>query len=46
MGCVFIVVFVVCRSTCVSSGGVCKLGVRVAWLCMHMIDVSEGSTYW
>jgi hypothetical protein len=37
---------VVCSSTCASSWGVCKVVVGLVWLCMHIIDVSDGSTYW
>ena len=27
-----------------SSTGVCMFVVRLLWLCMHIIDVSDGST--
>ena len=43
IGCVFIFVYVVCWTIRVSDG-VCRLGVRLVWLCMHIIDVSEDST--
>ena len=36
---------VVCFSACISSRGVCRLGVGFVWLIMHIIDVSDGSTY-
>ena len=29
----------------VSSRGVCKVIVGLYWQCMHIIDVSDGSTY-
>ena len=35
---------VICFSTCASSCGVCKLGTSFVWLCMHIIDTSDGST--
>ena len=38
-------VLVVCSSICVSSRGVCRFVVGLVWLCMHIIDVSDGSTY-
>ena len=38
-------VLVVYSSTCVSSYGVCKFVVGLVWLCMHIIDVSDDSTY-
>ena len=45
MGSVFIFVFVVCCSTCASSwGGGCRVGTRLVWLCMQIIEVSDGST--
>lgn len=46
MGCVFNSIFVVCCSTCTSSRGVCRLGVRLVWLCMQNIDVGDSFTYW
>ncbi len=39
-------VFVVCFRTCCSVCGVWTFGVRVVWLCIQMIDVSDGSVYW
>jgi hypothetical protein len=45
MGKVSMCVLMVCSSTCASSCGVLKFVVRLVWLCMHNIVVSEGSTY-
>lgn len=40
--CVLSVFFRIFCSFC----GVCKFIVRCIWLCMEIIDVSDGSTYW
>ena len=39
--CVLVVFFRTCYNLC----GVCKFVVGFTWLCMQMIDVSDGSTY-
>ena len=46
MGWVSMCVFVNCCNICFSVCGVRTFGLSVAWLCMHMIDVSAGSSYW
>ena len=45
MGKVAMCVLVVCSSISASSCGVLKFVVRLVWLCMHNIVVSEGSTH-
>ena len=46
MGYVSMCVFVMCFRTCCSACGVCKFVMGCVWLCMYIIDVSDGSTYW
>lgn len=46
MGWVSMRVFIVWSRVCFNMCGVWVLGVRVVWLCMHISDVSDGSTYW
>ena len=43
---VFICVLVVGSRIFVSSCGVRKFVVGLLWLCMHIINVNDGSTYW
>ena len=45
MGWVSMCVFVACFRTCCSSFRVWTFVVGFAWLCMQMIDVSDGSVY-
>ena len=40
-----ICVLVVCFSICDSSRGVCRMCVGFIWLCIQIIDVSDGYTY-
>ena len=43
--CVSMCVVVILFSMFCSSCGFCVFGVIVVWLCMQMMDVSEGSVY-
>ena len=45
MGKVSMHVLAVSSSTLMSSCGVRKFIVGLLWLCMHIIDVSDGSMY-
>ena len=45
MGYVSIWMLSVFFRTCCSSWGVCRFLVRFTWLCMHNINVSDGSTF-
>ena len=46
MGKVSICVFVVCFNMNASSCGVCRWRVGFVCPCIHIIEVSDGSTYW
>ena len=45
MGYVSIWMLIVSFRMCCGLWGVCKFIVRFTWLCMHIIDVSNGSTF-
>ena len=46
MWCVSICVVVIFFSMFCSSCAVLRFCVTVVWLCMQMMDVSDGSVYW
>ena len=39
-------VLIVISNIFVSSFGICRFIVGLFWLCMHIMDVSDGSMYW
>lgn len=46
MGSMFMFVLSVFTNMVCSSGGVCRFFGRCWWLCMQIIDVSDGFRYW
>ena len=45
MGLILVCVFVILFRTLCSFCGVCKFFVGIIWMCMHMVDVSDGYVY-
>ena len=45
IACISICVVVILFSMFCSSCEVCEFSVNVAWLCIHIMDVSDGSAY-
>ena len=45
IGCISICVVVILFSMFCSYCEVCGFSVSVAWICIHMMDVSDGSVY-
>ena len=46
MWCVSICVVVIFFSMFCSSSEIFGFGISVVWLCMQMMDMSDGSVYW